>query len=160
MTKGKEKKQEEKLLHVVDRFGILPYGDTKAIVVNKKDAEKASEALSEQDILHRTFDSVYDLADEAIAEKAIVGSAQKSDLAYAVAVIHREGYAANIDTLALAKDHEDPATDFLHEKGVTLKAWGSDKDFIAAPTKITIGKKAKKAEKPVDIADEKISKAE
>ena len=95
--------EEKELQTIVDRYGIGSYKhETKVIVVNQEDEEKAKAALSSAGVTHRVFVHPYDLADELIAE-IVLDKAESSS-----ATLSREPYAVEFcDFKKMADNYVD-----------------------------------------------------
>ena len=111
--------EEKELQTIVDRYGIGSYKyETKVIVVNQEDEEKAKAALKSAGVTHRVFMHPYDLADELLAENVL----DKSKIA--ATTITRESYAVEFcDFKKMADEHADaslPKIGYL-EKGPALE---------------------------------------
>ena len=114
-----EEKKEKPLQHIVDRYGIMPYPNTAALIVNKEDLSKAKKALDSNFISNRVFEGesgLSDLVGEAVAEIALASQSENE----ALAIQHREQFGKELnrdgDILeAIIHDNLDYAMDFIAE---------------------------------------------
>lgn len=115
-----EEEKEKPLQHIVDRYGIMPYVNTAALIVNKEDLSKAKKALDSNFISNRVFEGESGLADlvgEAVAEIVLTAQSEYEVLA----IRHREQFGKELnrdgDILEeIIHDNLDYAMDFITEQ--------------------------------------------
>lgn len=114
-----EEEKEKPLQHIVDRYGIMPYANTAALIVNKEDLNEARKALDSNFISNRVFEGEHSLADlvgEAVAEIVLTAQTENEVLA----IQHREQFGKELnrdgDILEeIIHDNLDYAMDFIAE---------------------------------------------
>lgn len=114
-----EEKKEKPLQHIVDRYGIIPYPNTAALIVNKEDLSKAKKALDSNFISNRVFEGesgLSDLVGEAVAEIALASQSENE----ALAIQHREQFGKELNRYGdileeIIHDNLDYALDFIAE---------------------------------------------